>query len=53
MVLVHDTVPAEFWSGTEPNLLSGRKSSDIELGEFTREARRRPEHQELIRLIGH
>jgi hypothetical protein len=36
----------------EPNLASGGKTSDIEIGAFLNRSGQSPEKQELLRLIG-
>ena len=36
----------------EPNLASGGRASDIEVGDFLARGGHGPEHQELLRLIG-
>ena len=36
----------------EPNLSSGGRASDIEVGDFLVRGGHGPEHQELLRLIG-
>ena len=50
--LVRDAASGRVFVRHEPNLSSGGRSSDIEVGDFLARGGHGPEHQELLRLIG-
>jgi hypothetical protein len=50
--LVRDPDSGRVFIRHEPNLPSGGRSTDIDIGEFLVRGGHGPEHQELLRLIG-
>ena len=50
--LVRDPGSGRVFVRHEPNLSSGGRASDIEIGDFLLRGGHGPEHQELLRLIG-
>jgi hypothetical protein len=50
--LVRDTEAGHVFIRHEPNMSSGGRTSNIEIGEFLVRGGSGPEHQELLRLIG-
>ena len=50
--LVRDTEAGRVFIKHEPNVSSGGRTSNIEIGEFLVRGGSGPEHQELLRLIG-
>ena len=50
--LAHDPAVACVFVRHEPNLASGGKISDIDIGAFLSRSGQGPEKQELLRLIG-
>jgi hypothetical protein len=51
-LLVRESESGRVWVRHIPNLPSGGKTSDIELGAFLCERSYGPQHTELLRLIG-
>ena len=50
--LVRDAASERVFVRHEPNVSSGGRASDIEVGDFLARGDRGPEHQALLRLIG-
>ena len=50
--LARDSAVGQVFVRHEPNLASGGKMSDIDIGTFLRQGGQGPEKQELLRLIG-
>ena len=50
--LVNDSASGRVFVRHEPNLASGGKISDIDIGVFLSRGNQGPEKQELLRLIG-
>ena len=50
--LVRDPGSGRVFVRHEPNVASGGRGSDIEVGDFLVRGGHGPEHQELLRLIG-
>jgi hypothetical protein len=50
--LVYDSTAGQVFVRHEPNLASGGKVTDIEIGAFLSRSGQGPEKQELLRLIG-
>jgi hypothetical protein len=50
--LVRDPAPGGVFVRHEPNIPSGGRPSDIEIGTFLGRGQRNPEHLALLRLIG-
>lgn len=50
--LARDPASGHVFIRHEPNLPSGGRASDIEIGAFLAAGGQGPEHQELLRLIG-
>ena len=51
-LLARDPASGRVFVRHEPNLPSGGRASDIEIGAFLAAGGHGPEHQELLRLIG-
>ncbi len=51
-LLVRDRGSGRVFVRHEPNISSGGRSSEIEIGAFLARGGHGPEHQELLRLIG-
>ena len=51
-LLVRDPGSGRVFVRHEPNLASGGRTSEIEIGAFLASGGQGPEHQELLRLIG-
>jgi hypothetical protein len=50
--LVRDPGSGRVFVRHEPNVASGGRASDMEVGDFLARGGHGPEHQELLRLIG-
>jgi hypothetical protein len=50
--LVRDTISEQVFVKHQPNVPSGGRATNIEIGEFLRRGGHGPEHRELLRLIG-